>query len=82
MGRKYEFYVRVADLSALISNIKNSIVCSCFGQSISHFRGKLRVVVMDFFYRSEKNITIIREKLVFKFVHKNSKVNGYFIKLI
>ena len=71
----------IPDLSALVSNIKNSIVCSCFGQSISHSRGKPCVVIMGFFHRSKKkNIKISRKKLVFKFVHKNSNVNGYFIK--
>ena len=44
----------IPDLSALISNIKNSIVCSCFGQNISHSRGKPCVAIMGFFYRSEK----------------------------
>ena len=44
----------IPDLSALISNVKNSIVCSCFGQSISHSRGKPCVAIMGFFYRSLK----------------------------
>ena len=61
-----------------MANIKDSIVCSCCKQSISHSRGKPCVVIMGFFYRSEKkNIKISRKKLVFKFVHKNSNVNGY-----
>ena len=66
----------IPDLSTLISNIKNSIVCSCFGQSISHSRGEPCVVIMGFFNRSEKNIKISRKKSIFKFVHKNSDVNS------
>ena len=49
----------IPDLSPLISNIKNSIVCSCFGQSISHSRGKPCVVIMGFFYRSEKTLKLV-----------------------
>ena len=70
----------IPDLSTLVSNIENSIVSSCFGQGISHSRGEPSVVIMGFFNRSEKNIKISRKKLVFKFVHKNSDMNSYFIK--
>ena len=47
----------IPDLSTLISNI-NSIVCSCFGQSISHSRGEPCVVIMGFFNRSEKTLKL------------------------
>ena len=69
----------ILDLSTLISKTKNSIVCSCFGQNIHHSRGKPCVVIMGFFYRSEKKPIKISRKLVFKFVHKDSNVNSYFI---
>ena len=80
-GKKLDVIANsIPDLSTLISNIKDSIVCSCFGQSISHSRGESCVVIVSFFYRSEKNIKISRKKMVFKFLHKNSNVNSYFIK--
>ena len=44
----------IPDLSALICNIKDCIVCSGFGQSISHSRENSYVVIMSFFYRNAK----------------------------
>ena len=36
-----------------------SIVCCCFGQSISHSRGEPCVVIMGFFNRSEKTLKLV-----------------------
>ena len=70
----------IPDLSTLISNMRDSIVCSVFWQSISQSRGKYFVVITNFFYRSEKKTKINRKKLIFKFVRKDSNVKNYFIK--
>ena len=64
-GKKLDIITNsIPDLNTLISNIKGSIVCSCFGQNISHSRGESCVVIVSFFYRSEKNIKISRKKMV------------------
>ena len=59
-GKKLEVITNsIPDLSTLISNIKGSIVCSCFGQSISHSREESCVVIVSFFYRSEKTLKLV-----------------------
>ena len=49
----------------LISNVKDSIVCSVLWESISPSRGKSSVAIMSFFYRGEKSIEVSRKKMIF-----------------
>ena len=50
----------------MISHVKDSTVSSGFGESISPPRGKSCVVIMSFFYRSEKNIKIATIALLYR----------------
>ena len=67
------------DGSTLISNVKDSIVCSVLWDGQSPSRGKSSVLIMSFFYRSEKSIKVSR-KMIFEFVHEDSIVKDNYIR--
>jgi len=52
----------IPDLCTLISNVKDSTVCSGFWESISHSRWKPCIVVMGIFYRSDKKTSKFVER--------------------
>ena len=65
--------------STLISNAKDSIVCSVLWDGQSPSRGKSSVVIMSFFYRSEKSIEI-SSKMIFEFVQEDCIVKDNYIR--
>lgn len=67
------------DGGTLISNVKDSIVCSVLWDGQSPSRGKSSVVIVSFFYRSEKSIEV-SSKMHFEFVHEDCIVKDNYIR--
>ena len=65
--------------STMISNAKDSLVCSVLWDGQSPSRGKSSVVMMSFFYRSEKSIAV-SSKMIFEFVQEDSIVKDNYIR--
>lgn len=63
----------------MISNAKDSIVCSVLWDGQSPSRGKSSVVMMSFFYRSEKSIAV-SSKMIFEFVQEDCIVKDNYIR--